>query len=518
MNMSSRAIGAALFCVGVFVSWGLSAGISRGEPGDKSQSQKIETKKPGEKKADTKKTQPPKKADTKKADTKKADGKKKSEPAVPRLGTTVQLPTFGVAVDAEGLVKYVAVADPDGRLARERLAAAKAKVAADLMASSPSRKVSLNRLEAAIQSRIADGETPDDVMRHLAGLQRVESVFCYPERGEIVIAGPAEGWMDDAVGRVVGVSTGRPVLRLDDLLVALRAYPPMGPAKPLVGCTIVPPKKGWERFVAFQQTIPRAIPQAAREETAARIAAGSREALGQAEIRVLGISDRTHMGAVLVECDYRMKLISVGLEPLPVKLKTYIDLLNGPPKRQAAQRWWFTPDYECIRATDDGLAMQLIGEGVILREENQLVSLDGDLTPDGTVDHAAQAFAAGFTRSYEATASASPVFAEMRNEIDLLVVAAYVRDRKFCIESGWDMALLLDESRLPTETCATPKTAESVVNVVWKGNRLLAPIGGVTIHAEEALKADRLPDEDGKLAREHDKVAAELDASNWWWD
>jgi hypothetical protein len=502
MNVSSKAIVAAILCAGVLVSWSVSGRSSRGDTGENKPANKAETKK----------------NEAKKSEAKKADGKKKTEPVPPRLGTTVQLPTFGVAVDAEGLVTYVAMRDPDGRLARERLAAAKAAVPADLMSSSVSRKVSLNRLEAAIKTRIDEGKSPDEAMRNLAGLQRVESVFFYPERGEIVIAGPAEGWMDDAVGRVVGVSTGRPTLRLDDLLVALRAYPPDGPALPLVGCTILPPKNAWERFVAFQRTIPNVIPQAAREETAAKIAQGSREALGLAEIRVLGISDRAHMGAVMVECDYRMKLIAVGLEPPPVKLKTYLDLLNGAPKRQSAQRWWFTPDYECIRATDDGLAMQLVGDGVILREENQLVSRDGELTPDGTVDGAAQAFAAGFTRNYDAIATASPVFAELRNSIDLLVVAAYVRDRKFCVESGWDMALLLDEERLPTQTCITPREVESVVNVVWKGNRLLAPTGGVTIHPQEALKTDRLPDEGGKLARERDEVAKEFEASRWWWD
>jgi len=38
-----------------------------------------------------------------------------------------------------------------------------------------------------------------------------------------VLAGPGEGWKVADDGNVVGVTTGRPVLRLEDLLIALRS-------------------------------------------------------------------------------------------------------------------------------------------------------------------------------------------------------------------------------------------------------------------------------------------------------
>src|SRR5690606_15728844 len=63
---------------------------------------------------------------------------------------------------------------------------------------------------------------PEEV-KYLAGLQRAQYVFIYPERNDIVIAGPAEGWKLDHLGNVVGLTTNRPVLLLDDLIVALRS-------------------------------------------------------------------------------------------------------------------------------------------------------------------------------------------------------------------------------------------------------------------------------------------------------
>ena len=61
-----------------------------------------------------------------------------------------------------------------------------------------------------------------DAVKYLAGLQRIRYVFVYPEQKDIVLVGPGEGWKVDAKGNVVGVTTGRPVMLLDDLLVALR--------------------------------------------------------------------------------------------------------------------------------------------------------------------------------------------------------------------------------------------------------------------------------------------------------
>src|SRR5262245_33411667 len=153
-------------------------------------------------------------------------------PALPPFlpATTVQLPTFGISIDAEGTLDARTFKDFDGRLLAERIAAAKAAKPGDLWAAANLRKISLRRLEAAIGAEAAAGRQPSDVMRNLAGLTRLQFVFCYPaigdKPGDIVIAGPAEPYAQDAAGRAVGLRTGRPVLQLEDLVVALRAFPP----------------------------------------------------------------------------------------------------------------------------------------------------------------------------------------------------------------------------------------------------------------------------------------------------
>src|SRR5262249_29658286 len=271
---------------------------------------------------------------------------------------------------------------PTGKLMAQRAASARAALPADILRRSDVRKVSLVRLERAIAERLEAGKEPDDAMRHLAGLQRAQYAFMFPEERDIVIAGPAEGWVEDLSGRAVGLTAGRPTLLLDDLVVALRAYPPGSGARPFIGCTIDPRPDGLVQLARFQKTIPATISEEQRELATVQIAKGMRDSLGLSNIRVFGVSDKTHFAQVLIEADYRMKLIGIGLEPPPVEMVTFIAALNSA-RMSAMQRWWFTPHYDCVKVTDDRLAMELVGQGVQLQNEDMTLGPDGRLFAGG---------------------------------------------------------------------------------------------------------------------------------------
>ena len=59
------------------------------------------------------------------------------------------------------------------------------------------------------------------------------------------------------------------------------------------------------------------------------IVEGLQSSLGLQTVRVNGVSPKTHFAAVMVEADYRMKLIGIGLEKPPVKLVSYVDRANA---------------------------------------------------------------------------------------------------------------------------------------------------------------------------------------------
>src|SRR5690606_10424333 len=96
----------------------------------------------------------------------------------------------------------------------------------DLAKPSQLRKVSLTKLEAELAKQIAAGKQPSDDIQKLAGLTRIDFVFCYPETNEIIIAGPAEPWAISPAGRPQGIKTGAPTLELRDLVTAMRAFGP----------------------------------------------------------------------------------------------------------------------------------------------------------------------------------------------------------------------------------------------------------------------------------------------------
>ncbi|MBW3599541.1 MAG: DUF1598 domain-containing protein, partial [Planctomycetes bacterium] len=277
----------------------------------------------------------------------------------------------GVQVDPDGVLR-MRVFQND--LTRQRLEAAKLRLDPNLARPSAMRKVSLNRLERAVAEKLAAGMPPSEEMSLLAGLTRIRYVFFYPETGDVVIAGPAEGYVRAASGRAIGVETGHATLLLEDMAAALRAYPPSGERTPLISVSIDPTAEGLANMQQFLGNVAgRVTPGDAH-----RLVQGLRQNLGLQTVSIRGVSPRTHFAQVLVEADYRMKLIGIGIEKPPVKIVSYVERANPRDvSRNALQRWYFTPNYECVRMSDDELALELVGEGVKLVNSDELVQAGG---------------------------------------------------------------------------------------------------------------------------------------------
>ena len=114
----------------------------------------------------------------------------------------------GVVIDAQGVLKVKRIQDRGGLQAKRIVQAAMAKLNPELAKFTMLRKISLTRLEKAVAARIANDQPITDDMKNLAGLMRIHYVFYYPDTGDIVLAGPAEGYAQDLVGRTRGISKG----------------------------------------------------------------------------------------------------------------------------------------------------------------------------------------------------------------------------------------------------------------------------------------------------------------------
>lgn len=424
----------------------------------------------------------------------------------------------GVLVDAEGVLRTRYYRDTSVKLFKRRLEEARAHLKPDLARPSELRKISLNRLEAAVAEQLRNGAGPTDEMKYLAGLTGIDYVFCYPETGDIVIAGPAEGFVRDTSGLVYGTTSGRNVMELRHLLVALRSFAPGVAGPRTIGVSIDPTKEGLQRM---QQFLRRVGPRATPRDTLA-LAKGLKESLGLQTVTIMGVSPKTHFAHVLVEADYRMKLIGIGLETPPVKMTSYVERANpASVARNALQRWYFVPNYECVKVSEDELAMQLVGEGVKLVGSDELVTAEGGRVGSGRVDKASKAFVDEFTRKYPELAARLPIYAQLRNLIDMAIAAAFIQQQDYYGQTGWKMEVFGSEKALPLETGNAPTKVETAVNAIWKGRTLMTPIGGgVSIRPRTALQKDKLlPDSGGEVATTRKQVDLKsIPADRWWWD
>lgn len=414
----------------------------------------------------------------------------------------------GISIDPSGLLDNARI-DDLGTLARLR-AEALSDVPAGLVEAVPLRKLSLRRLEATIaQCRQSGQELPDEV-KYLAGLQGIRYVFVYPEQQDIVLVGPAEGWKVGPQGTVVGVNTGRPVMLLDDLLVALRSAGRA--AQGGITCSIDPTPEGLQRLRAHVSRLSTiGNPQAT--------AAGIEQALGLQQISVTGVPATSHFARVLVAADYRMKRIAMGFDRAPVAgLPSFLSMIPGSSRGMSNMlpRWWLEPNYDSLRRDPQGLAYELPAGSVKAMTEEDFLTAAGSKQHTGQASPLARRWAELMTEAYPQLAVAEPIFGQLQNCMELAIVSALIFKERLPEKADWHMPVLLDGAQLPADEFPAPKTVASRATLMRKsgGNWVITASGGVLINSwqvADQVKQDAAP----QAAR---AAAATRPQDNWWWN
>jgi len=434
-------------------------------------------------------------------------------------GTVSPFPT-GVWVDPQGVLKPLVMQEAESRLQQLRSTAAVRGRFDTARRRSPLRMISLPRLEKQVQLELAAGRGLDESTHLLAGLQRISYVFAFPETGDLVVAGPAGDWRIDAENRAVSIDTGLPVVRLDDLVVILRHVINSPDGK--FGCLITPRAEGLARLQQFlDQSGKKKLQPSERRQWLEQL----RASLGVQEIEVYGLDPRTRPARIMVEADYRMKLVGMGLEEGVPGVPSYLSLVRlgpgGAPPPMSVLRWWFTLDYQAVVADADRLAFEFRGQGVKVLSENERLTADGQRIHTGTSDELNRQFARNFTQHFPELARKYPVYAELRNICDLALLAALLRAEDLPARCGWTMSLLADADAFPVPLGPAPKQVESVVNYrLIDGRHIVAGVsGGVSCDparwvAREAIQ----PAASADLSQRRARAKPAAPAETWWWD
>jgi hypothetical protein len=415
----------------------------------------------------------------------------------------------GIAINPDGVVRNIQYKAPSPKLAKkQREALAKTHLPADVNAWAEMRCVSLVKLQAELEQLVeADSDIPFD-MKYLAGLQRIDFVFVLPEEGDLILAGPAEGFAPGPSGRPLGITTARPPLRLDDLLVALRVVAKGGE----LGCSIDPVPANLARtqsWIKANSTAATGQVVKARYEKMAQI-------LGLQDVTVWGLPEDSHLANVLVEADYRMKQIVMGHENPRVKgFKSHLAMLK--PGKGSLFRWWFIPLYDKFETNADSTAWRFAGQRAQLLSQEEYANAAGQRFAKPHTAQSANRFAKQFTERFYELSQNVAVFSELQNAFDLTVFAALIKKHNVVERIGWDMSLFMDAERLPSEKLVPAKQIPSSANCKRQGSRLVLGIlgGGVVISPRRVLEEDAVetPRMGKALA-----VAEELRGQRWWWD
>jgi hypothetical protein len=422
----------------------------------------------------------------------------------------------GIDIDADGVLR---VRQTDPRLALMQRQAAIQKRGGKSIQSSPMRKVSLQRLEQALQQRLSGGEDISLEEATLAGMTRVEYVIYLPGSKDIVLAGPAEETIESPDGRRVGLISGRPTLRLDDVVVALRAFGPDGSKTDFISCSIDPTQEGLQRFQKYFSSLGGSI---SPRSDVRRLALGMKESLGMQTVSLHGVPASTRFAATLVEADYRMKLIGIGLEVPAIPLQSWVARANpNSGSTNSMQRWFFTADYSGVKVSPDASVLKLEGRGVKLVGEHERVDRAGIRSKTAQpADPASRGFTQEFTQKFEKLAEVTPVFYEMRNLFDISVCAAFIQAQELYAKSGWDLGIFRDENRFAVEIGQAPRQVETAVNAIWRGSRLMTPIGGGIHISARKLAQNDSSEIDSQLSETQLQASApsSLASNQWWWD
>ena len=420
----------------------------------------------------------------------------------------------GISIDANGAIK-----DMRPQL-RQELAGTRqqldAEVPADFPAGVQLRKISLRALQKALLQVANKPEKLPATVRYLSGLQRVQYVFVYPEKKDIVLAGPGEAWRLNDLGQAVGATNGRPVIHLQDLLVALRgAFAADGAP---ITCSIEPTPEGIRSLQRKLNQFGRLSGKAEIRQVVAR-KRELEQSLGPQNVILSGVDPTSRFAWTLVAADYRMKCLGMGLEPAPIRgMPSYPEMMR---QRSAdlMPRWWMETDYDALLTDEEGFSWELRGQGVKVLAEDELVMADGQRKPTGTVNKAARRWAETMTEKYDELSIASPIFGQLRNCMDLAVVSTLIRSKGLDQKAGMSLSGLLDETHLAVPSGAVPRSTPSIVSFLERPRSLvITASGGVVI---QPWKVVEHTEQSPALAQMRDKIQARQPVDSptaWYWD
>jgi len=365
------------------------------------------------------------------------------------------------------------------------------------------RMVSVKGLESAWRQGVAKGNVPA-AAQYMAGLQRIEYVIRHED--DIIIAGPAEPFHADKNGNVVGKESGMPVLHTEDFIIALRHANDARRGQG-ISVSIDPTEAGVRNYQNLVNEMRKN-----RVSFKPGLAAKFEEAYGPQTISLTGIPKNSRFAQTLVSADYKMKRLAMGLEKAPGFLPSLMAMAKSKNGGlQGAPRFWMECNYEPVSVSADNKVWKLSGTGVKTMTEETHFNADGTKKAAGKENRLAKKWAETMTEKFAELSKIEPVFRELRNLMDLSVVAAIIT--KEGMTKGVSLPAV-ESSKVSTSEFNVPSKVPSECSFVQLSRSwLFTASGGVTVDSWKVASNTKV---DSSL----DGMVAKSNPTNdrWWWN
>ncbi len=409
----------------------------------------------------------------------------------------------GIRIDAHGLLQQARILDSVPTTPRP------------VAKRHGTRTISLKRLERTVAEHIDAGRPLPPDVRFLAGLQRIDDVVLLPDQADVLLIGPAAGWIRLPTGEIVDPLSHRPVLELDDLALALRFAANPTPTDSFIGCSIDPSTNGLKTYARYLKSLSGTI----NPNRVPKLVSGMQAAMGHQDVRIFGIPANSRFACKLVAADYRLKRVAMGFDRPPIKgLLNYIDLLAKANKATVRRqhRFWFVATHQGISRSPDGRAWRFTGPGLAVRT----AAANSDTVPGNSDEKAtpiARRMATNLTENFPQLAHHIPVFGELDNLVRLVLAAEIAVHAPLPeADSRWRCRVLVDLDRYHPKTSPAPRHVPSLASVRKARGRywIMSISGGVKLEPPPV----RLKDFGTVDRRLQPRIRAVAAARSWWWD
>ncbi len=426
----------------------------------------------------------------------------------------------GVRVDAHGLLSVKSQRDATNNLDQIGAELRSQSLNQDLTNATDFRMISLKALESAVAQQLAAGQPVVSSLKNLGGMYRVDYVLIDAANHDVILGGPAGAWKYDQNGTAVSVVNGQPVLQLDDLVTLTRVFSAEG--LNIFGCSIDPREEGMKKlkeFVAASSNQGALSPGQVKSWVS-----DLQEQLGLQDIRFYGVPADSRVARVIIEADYRMKLIGVGKLDGGQNIPSYFDLMTTAEQKSGsldALRWWLTVQCDAVTHNESRSVFAIDNCSVLCQSENQFVSAQGQSIPTGKADATNQLFAQNLTNNYADLASRDTVFADLKNVFDLALVAAIMHREHASQRADFDAGCFAVNGAYRPQSHGAPKVVDSVVNHrVYRGKDIVVQVaGGVRADVMSLFEQEDFLTQSPRLDElKSDIQSAQRENGQWWWD